>query len=57
MENYLEYLHKIILKDEHIRSELLVQMRYFKTRVSFLKFYLITLDELKFALNEELNIN
>jgi len=57
MENYLEYLHKIIRKDEHIRSELLVQMRYFKTRVSFLKFYLITLDELKFALNEELNIN
>jgi len=57
MGNYLVYLHKIIKKDENIRSELLVQMRYFKTRVSFLKFYLITLDELKYELNEELNFN
>jgi len=57
MGNYLVYLHKIIQKDENIKSELLVQMRYFKTRVSFLKFYLITLDELKYELNEELNFN
>ena len=57
MESYLDSLHKIIIENENIRSELLIQMRYFKTRVSFLKFYLITLDELKFAINQELKIN
>lgn len=57
MGNYLDFLHKIIKNDKNIRAELLIQMRYFKTRVSFLKFYLITLEELKAALTEELKIN
>ncbi len=57
MSDYLDFLHKIIREDENIRSELLIQMRYFKTRVSFLKFYLITLEELKIALKRELNLS
>ena len=57
MREYLDYVHKIISNDENIKSELLIQMSYYKTRVSFLKFYLITLEELKFALNREVKIN
>ena len=46
-ENYLKSLHKFIQENEKLKSNLIVQMKYFKTRISSLKVYMLTLDELK----------
>lgn len=50
LSNYLNSLNGLFQRDQEVRTELLIQMRYFKTRISSLKYYLITLDELKDAL-------
>ena len=54
-EIYLKSLHKFILENEKLKSNLIVQLKYFKTRVSSLKVYMITLDELQYNINETLN--
>mgnify|MGYP005645835551 FL=1 len=46
-ENYLKSLHKFVQENEKLKSNLIVQMKYFKTRISSLKVYMLTLDELK----------
>lgn len=57
LKDYLIKLHSIIENDENLKSELLVQMKYFRTRVSSLKIYLITLEELRFELLYELQLS
>ena len=57
LSNYLNSLNGLFQRDEEVRTELLIQMRYFKTRISSLKYYLITLDELKDALKIDMKIN
>ena len=57
LKDYLIKLHSIIENDENLKSELLVQMKYFRTRVSSLNFYLITLEELRFELLSELQLS
>jgi len=57
LSNYLNSLNGLFQRDQEVRTELLIQMRYFKTRISSLKYYLITLDELKDALNIDMKIN
>ena len=47
IESYSSLLHKSIQNDQELKSNLLIQMKYFKTRVSLLQLYLYTLDELK----------
>ena len=46
-EKYIKSLHKAIQENDNIKSNLIVQMKYFKTRVSVLRLYILTLDELK----------
>lgn len=46
-ENYLKSLYKFVQENEKLKSNLIVQMKYFKTRISSLKVYMLTLDELK----------
>ena len=57
LKDYLIKLHSIIENDENLKSELLVQMKYFRTRVSSLNFYLITLEELRIELLSELQLS
>ena len=38
---------KFVQENEKLKSNLIVQMKYFKTRISSLKVYMLTLDELK----------
>ncbi len=47
IEIYSSLLHKSIQSDQELKSNLLIQMKYFKSRVSLLKLYMYTLDELK----------
>ena len=49
-ENYLKSLHKFVQENEKLKSNLIVQMKYFKTRISSLKVYMLTLEELKNSL-------
>lgn len=56
-ENYLKSLHKFIQENEKLKSNLIVQLKYFKTRISSLKFYMLTLEELQYELNENLKAN
>ena len=56
-ENYLRSLHKFIQENEKLKSNLIVQLKYFKTRISSLKFYMLTLEELQYELNETLKAN
>lgn len=57
LKDYLIKLYSIIENDENLKSELLVQMKYFRTRVSSLNIYLITLEELRFELLSELQLS
>ena len=54
---YLKSLHKFIQENEKLKSNLIVQLKYFKTRVSSLKVYMITLDELQYNIKETLKVN
>jgi len=56
-EIYLKSLHKFIQENEKLKSNLIVQLKYFKTRVSSLKVYMITLDELQYNIKETLKVN
>ena len=56
-EEYLNSLHKFIQENEKLKSNLIVQLKYFKTRVSSLKVYMITLDELNYNIKETLKVN
>jgi hypothetical protein len=49
-ENYLKSLHKFVQENEKLKSNLIVQMKYFKTRIYSLKVYMLTLEELKNSL-------
>ena len=56
-DDYLYHLHQIIKKDKRLKSDLIVQMSYFKTRLSSLKFYQMSLEELKDELRRNLGLN
>ena len=56
-ENYLRSLHSFIQENEKLKSNLIVQLKYFKTRISSLKFYMLTLEELQYELNETIKVN
>ena len=56
-DNYLKFLHKLIQENEKLKSNLTVQLKYFKTRVSSLKIYMITLEELQYELERILKSN
>ena len=55
IEIYSSLLHKSIQSDQELKSNLLIQMKYFKSRVSLLKLYMYTLDELKSEVLSSLN--
>lgn len=57
LTNYIEELHKVFKTDKRIQTELLVQMRYYNTRIAALKYYLITLNDLKDILKEKMKSN
>ena len=56
-ESYLRSLHKFIQENEKLKSNLTVQLKYFKTRISSLKFYMVTLEELQYELESILESN
>ena len=56
-DNYLKCLHKLIQENEKLKSNLTVQLKYFKTRISSLKIYMITLEELQYELERILKSN
>ena len=56
-DNYLKFLHKLIQENEKLKSNLTVQLKYFKTRISSLKIYMITLEELQYELERILKSN
>ena len=55
INKYVELLHKSIRDDVELRSALTIQLNYFKTRVSLLRLYMYTLDELDRLVIELLN--
>ena len=55
IEIYSSLLHKSIQSDQELKSNLLIQMKYFKSRVSLLKLYMYTLDELKSEVKNSLD--
>ena len=57
LTEYLEELHNVIQTDKSLQTELLVQMRYYNTRIAALKYYLITLNDLKDVLKEKMITN
>jgi hypothetical protein len=57
LRKYLEELHKVFQTDKSVQTELLVQMRYYNTRIAALKYYLITLNDLKDILEDKLKTN
>lgn len=56
-ENYLESLHTFIQENKKLKSNLIVQMKYFKTRISSLKLYMLTIDELQYELKSVRDVN
>jgi len=56
-EDYLTFLHNYIQKSEKLKSNLTIQLKYFKSRVSSLRLYSITLEELQYKLKDVLNSN
>jgi len=57
LTKYLEELHKVFQRDKSLKTELLVQMRYYNTRIAALKYYLITLNDLKDVLKDKMRTN
>jgi hypothetical protein len=57
LTKYLEELHKVFQRDKSLQTELLVQMRYYNTRIAALKYYLITLNDLKNVLKDKMRTN
>ena len=56
-ESYLKSLHQFINDNKGLESNLTVQLKYFKTRISSLKFYMVTLEELQDELEKEIKFN
>ena len=56
-DNYLKSLHKFIQENERLKSNLIIQLKYFKTRISSLKIYMMTLEELQYDLKKTLKVN
>lgn len=56
-ENYLKSLHQYVHINENLKSNLTVQLKYYKTRISSLKFYILTLEELQNELKKEIKFN
>ena len=56
-DSYLKTLHKFIQENEKLKSNLIVQLKYFKTRISSLKLYMLTLEELQYNLKNILKVN
>ena len=56
-DNYLKSLHKLIQDNDKLKSNLIVQLKYFKTRISSLKIYMLTLEELQYGLKNILKVN
>lgn len=56
-DNYLKSLHKFIQENEKLKSNLIVQLKYFKTRVSSLRLYMLTLDELRYDLKNIIKVS
>jgi hypothetical protein len=54
IEKYAEILHQKIQKDDRLRANLNIQMKYFRTRISLLKLYSYTLEELENFVKNEL---
>ena len=51
-ESYLKSLHNFIQKNDKLKSNLVIQLKYFKTRISSLKYYMSTLEELQYDLKK-----
>ena len=56
-DSYLKTLHNFIQENEKLKSKLIVQLKYFKTRISSLKLYMLTLEELQYNLKNILKVN
>ena len=55
IELYSKLLYDSINRDSSLKSNLLIQMKYFKTRVSLLNLYLYALEELDSRVKKSLN--
>lgn len=56
-ESYLKSLHQFISKNKSLESNLTIQLKYFKARISSLKFYFVTLEELQDELEKEIKLS
>lgn len=57
LDNYSRELYSAIKVDNELKTNLIIQMKYFKTRVSLLKLYNYTLSELKDELSIQIEKN
>lgn len=57
LDNYSKELYNAIKADNELKTNLIIQMKYFKTRVSLLKLYNYTLSELKDELSIQIEEN
>jgi len=57
LDNYSRELYSVIKADNELKTNLIIQMKYFKTRVSLLKLYNYTLSELKDELSIQIEKN
>lgn len=57
LDNYSRELYSAIKSDNELKTNLIIQMKYFKTRVSLLKLYNYTLSELKDELSIQIEKN
>ena len=57
LDNYSRELYSAIKADNELKTNLIIQMKYFKTRVSLLKLYNYTLSELKDELSIQIEEN
>lgn len=57
LDNYSRELYGAIKADNELKTNLIIQMKYFKTRVSLLKLYNYTLSELKDELSIQIEKN
>ena len=57
LDNYSRELYSAVKADNELKTNLIIQMKYFKTRVSLLKLYNYTLSELKDELSIQIEKN
>ena len=56
-ERYLQSLHQFILEDKNLESVSEIQLKYIKTKISSLKFYVVTPRELQDELRKKAKLN